>query len=269
MKQGSGLKFYAIAYLIFLYAPIALLPIFAFNNSKIIAFPLTGFTTAWFGEMWADQQLFRAFGNSLTIAVAASVVATCLGIFAARASTRYKFPAKPGVIGMIMLPMVLPEMIISVSLLVVLMAIGVPLSLFTIILGHVLICTPFSVAILTSAFQSLDRSLEEAAYDLGESPASTFRLIILPLVMPGIISSLLICFTISLDEFIIAYFLGGNQTVLSVYIFGQFRFPSKVPAVMALGFVLVCLSVLLLTVAEYFRRRGIAKSGGKDTGGFL
>jgi len=152
---------------------------------------------------------------------------------------------------------------------VILIGIGVPLSIFTIILGHVLICTPYAVAILSSAFSSLDRSLEEAAYDLGETRASTFRLIILPLVMPGIISSLLISFTISLDEFIIAYFLGGNQTVLSVYIFGQFRFPQKVPAIMALGFVLVCISILLLTIAEYFRRRGIAKTGGKDTGGFL
>jgi len=269
MKKSPSLRAYAIAYLIFLYAPIALLPLFAFNDSKVIAFPLQGFTTNWFAEMWADQQLFNAFGNSLTIAVSASILSTTLGIFAARASTRYTFPGKAGILGLIMLPMVLPEMIVSMALLVVLMAIGVPLSLFTIILGHVLICTPFAVAILTSAFQSLDRSLEEAAYDLGETPASTFRLIILPLVMPGIISSLLICFTISLDEFIISYFLGGIQTVLSVYIFGQFRFPAKVPAVMALGFVLVCLSICLLTIAEYFRRRGIARSGGKDTGGFL
>jgi spermidine/putrescine transport system permease protein len=133
----------------------------------------------------------------------------------------------------------------------------------------VLITTPFAVAILSSAFQSLDKSLEEAAYDLGETPLSTFRLIILPLVMPGIVSSLLICFTISIDEFIIAYFLGGNQTVLSVYIYGQFRFPAKVPSILALGTILVGLSILLLTIAEYFRRRGIARTGGKDTGGFL
>lgn len=268
MKSPS-LKAYAIAYLIFLYAPIILLPIFAFNDSKIIAFPLQGFTINWFVQMWDDPTLVVAFRNSLLIAVVSSTLATVLGIFAARASTRYTFPGKGGILGLIMLPMVLPEMIFAMALLVVLVAIGIPLSLFTIILGHVLLCTPFAMAILTSAFQSLDRSLEEAAYDLGETPASTFRLIILPLVMPGIISSLLICFTISLDEFIISYFLGGNQTVLSVYIFGQFRFPAKVPAVMALGFILVCLSIILMTIAEYFRRRGIAKTGGKDTGGFL
>ncbi len=265
----SGLRLYAIGYLIFLYAPIVLLPIFAFNDSKVIAFPLSGFTTNWFAEMWADTSLKQAVGNSLIVALSSAILATVLGMFAARASTRYSFPAKGGIIGLIMLPLVLPEMIVAMSLLVVLIGIGVPLSIFTIILGHVLICTPFAVAILSSAFQTLDKSLEEAAYDLGESPASTFRLIILPLVMPGIISSLLISFTISLDEFIIANFLGGNTKVLSVYIYGQFRFPAKVPAMMALGTILVCLSVVLLSVAEYFRRRGIAKAGGKDTGGFL
>lgn len=264
-----ALKTYAVVYLIFLYAPIALLPIFAFNDSKVIAFPLSGFTTEWFAQMWGDQQLFNAVKNSAIIAVSSAIIATCLGVFAARATTRFQFPYKAGIMGLIMLPMVLPEMIVSMSLLVVLLAVGIPLSLFTIIMGHVLITTPFAVAILSSAFQSLDKSLEEAAYDLGETPLSTFRLIILPLVMPGIVSSLLICFTISIDEFIIAYFLGGNQTVLSVYIYGQFRFPAKVPSILALGTILVVLSIVLLSIAEYFRRRGIAKTGAKDTGGFL
>ncbi|MFT4149517.1 MAG: ABC transporter permease [Paracoccaceae bacterium] len=263
------LRSYAVLYLIFLFAPIALLPIFAFNDSKIIAFPLAGFTTNWFGVMVDDPNLMSALKNSLIISTTSAILATCLGLFAARASTRFAFPGKGGMMGLIMLPMVLPDIIIAMSLLLVLLMIGIPLSLFTIILGHVLMCIPFCVAILSSAFQSLDRSLEEAAYDLGETPASTFRLIILPLVMPGIISSLLISFTISLDEYIVASFLGGSETVLSVYIYGQFRFPARVPAIMALGTILVTVSIILLTIAEYFRRRGIAKSGGKDTGGFL
>ena len=267
--KSPGFRAYTIGYLIFLYAPIVLLPIFAFNDSRVIAFPLQGFTTLWFQEMWADQQLWNALKNSMTIAISTAVISTTLGLFAARASTRFKFPAKAGIMGLIMLPLVLPEMIVAMSMLVVLLAVGIDLSIFTIILGHVLICTPFAVAILSSSFQSLDNSLEEAAYDLGETPLSTFWLIILPLVMPGIISSLLICFTISLDEFIIAYFLGGNETVLSVYIYGQFRFPAKVPAIMALGTILVLLSITLLATAEYFRRRGIAKAGGKESGGFL
>ena len=267
--KSPGFRTYTIGYLIFLYAPIILLPLFAFNDSRVIAFPLQGFTTNWFKEMWADENLWSAVQNSMIISVSVAVISTTLGLFAARASTRFQFPAKAGIMGLIMLPLVLPEMIVAMSMLVVLLSIGIDLSIFTIIMGHVLICTPFAVAILSSAFQSLDKSLEEAAYDLGETPLSTFWLIILPLVMPGIISSLLICFTISLDEFIIAYFLGGNETVLSVYIYGQFRFPAKVPAIMALGTILVLLSITLLAIAEYFRRRGIAKAGGKDSGGFL
>ena len=262
-------RLYAIVYLLFLYAPIILLPLFAFNDATVIAFPLTGFSTKWFTAMLDNGPLHLAVKNSLIIAVSTAILATTLGIFASRAATRYRFPGKGGIMGLIMLPLVLPDIIVAVSLLVVLLQIGIDLSLLTVILGHVLVATPFSIAILNSAFQTLDRSLEEAAYDLGETRWSTFRLIILPLVMPGIISSLLISFTISLDEFIIAFFLAGTQSTLPIYIFSQFRFPQAIPVIMALGTILVALSITLLAVAEYFRRRGIARAGGTDTGGFL
>lgn len=267
--RGGWFRVYAYGFLLFLYAPILLLPIFAFNDARIISFPLTGFTTQWFVQLWDEPGLHIALKNSLFIAVSSAVLSTCLGIFAARASTRYRFPLKGGIMGMIMLPLVLPEIILSVAILVVFLALNVPLGIMTVILGHVLICTPFSVAILSAAFQSLDKSLEEAAYDLGETPISTFRLIILPLVAPGIISSLLMTFTISLDEFMMAFFLAGTETTLPIYIFSQFRFPKSVPVIMALGTVLVVVSILLLTIAEYYRRRGIARLGQKDTGGFL
>jgi spermidine/putrescine transport system permease protein len=263
------LRIYTIAYLIFLYTPIVILPIFAFNNATAVAFPLRGFTTQWFVNVWNDAELRGALGNSLIVASATSVLATAFGIFAARASTRYTFPGKGALMGLIMLPMVLPEMIMAMALLVVLLSLGVKLSLFTVILGHVLVCTPFAVAILTSAFQSLDKSLEEAAYDLGEGPISTFRLVILPLVAPGIISAMLISFTISLDEFIVSNFLKSGEELLSTYIYSKLRFPKYVPNIMALGTILVCISIALLTLAEYFRRRGVAKAGGKDSGGFL
>ncbi|MDB6178845.1 ABC transporter permease [Paracoccus sp. Z330] len=267
--EGSGLRIYAILYLLFLYAPIALLPVFAFNSGTIIAFPLQGFTTDWFVQMWANATLRRALTNSLIIAVSSSLLATCLAIFAARASTRFEFPGKGGIMGFIMLPMVLPEIIVAMSLLVVLLGSGLSLSVLTVIVGHTLICMPYGIAILSTAFSSLDKSLEEAAYDLGETKWSAFRLVTLPLVMPGIISSLLISFTISLDEFIIAFFLAGNEPTLPTYIFSQLRFPKQIPMIMALGTVLVALSIVLLAVGEYFRRRGIARIGGKDNGGFL
>ncbi|MFM2355638.1 MAG: hypothetical protein RLZZ528_1374 [Pseudomonadota bacterium] len=269
MKKGSGLRAYAIAYLLFLYAPVFLLPLFAFNDGTVIAFPLRGFTTNWFAAMFANEALRQAVGNSLLIAVCSSVIATSLGVFAARSSTRYNYRFKGGIIGLIMLPLVMPEIILAVALLVVMLGIGIPLGIVTVIIGHVLVCTPFTIAILNGAFMSLDKSLEEAAIDLGETKISTFRLIVLPLVMPGIISALLISFTISLDEFLMAFFLAGSEVTLPMYIWSQLRFPAELPVIMALGTMLVCLSIALLTIAEYFRRRGIAKSGGKDTGGFL
>ncbi|MBN2906455.1 MAG: ABC transporter permease [Rhodobacteraceae bacterium] len=263
------LRVYAILYLCFLYAPIALLPIFAFNDGTIIAFPLRGFTLEWFRELAEIPALHEAVGNSLMIAVFSSLLATVLGICAARAGTRFEFPGKKGILGLIMLPLVLPEIIVAVSLLVVLLQLGLSLGAWSVILGHVLICMPFSIAILNASFQSLDVALEEAAIDLGETRLSSFRLITLPLVMPGIISSLLIAFTISLDEFIIAFFLTGTEPTLPVYLWGQLRFPQKIPVVMALGTLLVVASVILLTLAEYFRRRGAARTGQADSGGFL
>ncbi|MDQ2065467.1 ABC transporter permease [Xinfangfangia sp. CPCC 101601] len=269
MKKGLGLRSYTIFYLIVLYAPIIILPMFAFNNATTVAFPLQGFTTQWFSEMLANTNLRKALVNSLIVSLSSATLATVLGILAARSAVRYSWPGKGLVMGSIMVPLVLPEMIVAMSLLVLLLAMGIKLSLFTIILGHVLMCMPFAVAILTSAFQTLDKSLEEAALDLGENAWSTFRLIVLPLVMPGIMASFLITFTISIDEFIIANFLGGGEPVLSVFIFTAFRFPATVPPVLALGTMLVAFSIILLTIAEYFRRRGVAKAGGKDSGGFL
>ncbi len=268
--RGSWLRFYAIGYLVFLYLPIFLLPLFAFNDSTIIAFPLKGFTTGWFAELTTITALHDALWNSLFIAVTTSLLSTVLGICAARAATRYSFPGRGGIMGLIMLPLVLPEIIVAVSLLVVVVQVlGLNLSHWTVVSAHTLICTPFCVAILNASFANLDTSLEEAAYDLGETRWSTFRLITLPLVTPGIISSILISFTISLDEFIIAFFLTGSQPTLPVYIWGLLRFPGQIPVVMALGTILVVASITLLTVAEYFRRRGAARAGVRDTGGFL
>lgn len=269
MNKGLGLRTYTVIYLIVLYGPIIILPMFAFNDATTVAFPLSGFTTKWFSQMLGDANLRKALVNSLIVSLSTATLATTLGILAARSAVRYSWPGKGIVMGGIMVPLVLPEMIVAMSLLVLLLSIGIKLSLFTIILGHVLICMPFAVAILSSAFQSLDKSLEEAALDLGETGWSTFRLIVLPLVMPGIMASFLITFTISIDEFIIANFLGGGEPVLSVFVFTAFRFPSTVPPVLALGTMLVAFSILLLTIAEYFRRRGVARAGGKDTGGFL
>ena len=264
------LSVYAVLYMLFLYAPVILLPLFAFNDATVVAFPLNGFTSKWFDVLWTTEALHGAVKNSAIVAISSAAISTILGACAARASAHFKFPAKRSIMGFVMLPLVLPEIIVGVSLLVMLVQLGMSLSLWTVVAGHVLICTPFSIAILSSAFAGMDRSLEEASFDLGESRIGTFRRITLPLVMPGIVSSLLITFTISLDEFIIAFFLTGTDVTLPVYIWSQLRFPTKLPSVMALGTILLALSILLLVLAEWFRRRAAARQGADaTTGGFI
>lgn len=267
---SRGLRAYAVAYLAFLYGPVALLPILAFNDSAVVNFPLKGITTRWFGQLWETPALHEAVVNSLYVGVSSAVIATLLGICGARASSRYRFPGKKGIMGFIMIPLVLPEIIVAVALLVMLMQLGLDLGLWAVVLGHVLLCTPFSIAILNSAFLNLDRSLEEASLDLGETRFGTFRRVTLPLVAPGIVSSLLISFTISFDEFIIAFFLTATEPTLPVYIWSQLRFTSKLPSVVALGCMLLVLSLVLLCAAEYFRRSAARRAGKPDTaGGYL
>lgn len=255
MKAGAKFFWLYTACLVaFLYAPVLLLPVFAFNASSVVTFPLKGFTLEWFTSLLDSTVLRDAALNSLNVAATVSAASTFLGTGAARALTRYRFPMKRTVTGTIMVPLFLPEIIIGVSLLVAILQLGIELSLWTIAVGHILICTPFSVVILTTAFESLDRNLEDAAIDLGEDEWSTFRLVTLPLVFPGIVASLLMTFTISLDEFIIAFFLAGTETTLPVYIWSQLRFPARLPSVMALGTILLAASIALITVAELFRR---------------
>ena len=130
-----------------------------------------------------------------------------------------------------------------------------------------LVCVPYSISVLISGFEGFDRSLEEASADLGETSFGTFRRVTLPMMAPAIISSLLVGFTISLDDFMMAFFLGGNDVTLPVYIWGQLRFAARLPGVLALGTLLLVASIVLLTIAELMRRR--AQERTQTTGGLL
>ncbi len=255
-RGASGwLTGYALAFIVFLYLPVTLLPIFSFNNSPTPTFPLSGFTTKWYAGLPRTPALIDAAWNSLMVGVSASLLATILGICAARAVTRYRFRGQRAMQGLIMAPLIMPEIIVAVSLIIIILAAGMPLSLLTVTMGHVLICIPYSISVLISGFEGFDSSLEEASADLGETGWGTFRRVTLPMMTPAIISSLLVAFTISLDDFIMAFFLGGNDATLPVYVWGQLRFAAKLPGVLALGTLMLVFSVVLLTIAEIMRRR--------------
>jgi spermidine/putrescine transport system permease protein len=251
---------YAFLYLAFLYLPVLLMPIFSINTAASPKFPLQGYTLKWYADLPRTPALIDATENSLIVGVAAALLSTILGICAARAVTRYRFPGQRAVSGLIMAPLVLPEIIVAISLLIVLLQLGLSLSLFTVVLGHVLVCVPYSISVLVSGFEGFDRSLEEASADLGESAFGTFRRVTLPMMTPAIISSLLVSFTISLDEFIMAFFLTGTEPTLPIYIWGQLRFAAKLPGVLALGTLLLIGSFILLTIAEILRRRAARRT---------
>ncbi|TPI46633.1 ABC transporter permease [Mesorhizobium sp. B2-9-1] len=254
------LSSYAVLYLLFLYLPVIFLPIFSINTAATPKFPLSGVTLHWYEDLPRTPALIDATWNSLIVGVSASILSTVLGILAARSITRYRYPGRRAINGLIMAPLVLPEVIVAISMLLVMLQLGLNLSLFTVVLGHVLVCIPYSMTVLTSGFEGFDRSLEEASADLGESAFGTFRRVTLPMVAPAIISSLLVCFTISLDEFIIAFFLTGTEATLPIYIWGQLRFAAKLPGVLALGTLLLFASFLLMTTAEILRRRAARRT---------
>jgi len=246
---------YVAVYFLFLYLPILLLPVFSFNNAATTTFPLAGFTTKWYASLVGNTVMLEAARNSLVVGVAVSLLSTLLGICAARAITRYRFRGQKAAAGLIMAPLFLPEIIVAVSLLMIVLAMGLELSLLTVILGQTVFCVPYAMSVLVSGFEGFDRSLEEASYDLGETALGTFRRVTLPVVAPAIVSSLLVSFTISLDEFILAFFLSGTEPTLPVYIWGQLRFAAKLPGVLALGTIMLAASILMLTFAEILRRR--------------
>lgn len=259
IPKSRWLPAYVALYMVFLYLPILLLPIFSFNNAATTSFPLAGFTTKWYVSLWGNSAMLTAARNSLVVGICVSLLSTVLGICAARAITRYRFRGQRPATGLIMAPLFLPEIIVAVSLLMIVLQVGLEPSLVTVILGQTIFCIPYSLSVLISGFQGFDRSLEEASLDLGETAFGTLRRITLPVLAPAIISSLLVAFTISLDEFILAFFLSGTEPTLPVYIWGQLRFAAKMPGVLALGSLMLAFSIILITIAETVRRRSEAK----------
>jgi spermidine/putrescine transport system permease protein len=254
--KNRGLLFYAFAYLAFLYVPVLVLPIFSFNNSQFIAFPLSGFTTRWYAALASDTAMQHALGNSLRVALVTALFSTILGLTAARAVTRYRLRGVRVALGFISLPLFIPDIVLGLSLLLLMGAAAFPLSLIAVAVGHLLICVPFALTVLIARFEGFDRNLEEASADLGEDAWMTFWRVTFPLMLPGIVASLLLTFITSFDEFLLAYFLSGTEATLPVYIWGQLRFPERLPMVLALGAIILTVSVGLVILAEYIRNLG-------------
>jgi spermidine/putrescine transport system permease protein len=239
---------------VFLYAPIVILLIFSFNNAEVPSFPLSGFTFHWYREFVGNADLRGALETSAIIAAISSVGAVVLGVLSSIALVRRPFRGKAPVSALLLSPLVIPYVVFGISLLLLFHQLGIPRSILTVVIGHVVISLPYTILVLMPRLQQIDASLEEAAYDLGASRVRTFRSITLPLILPAVMSAYLIAFTTSFDEYAVASFVVGTRVTFPIYLYSALRFPNQLPQVIAVAVVVITISLLVVVAAEIGRR---------------
>ncbi|MCY7307582.1 MAG: ABC transporter permease subunit [Rhodoferax sp.] len=245
----------------FLYLPIVTLVVLSFNESPLVT-TWTGFSFKWYGELVKDRPIIEGFVLSLKIAVMTATSSVILGTFAAVAITRYKrFPGRTLFNGMVNSPLVMPEVIIGLSLLLMLVSVqrafGYPeRGMMTIWVGHTLLGMAYATVVITSRLQEMNPQLEEAALDLGAKPWQVFFLITLPLISQALVAAWLLTFTLSLDDVVLSAFLSGpGSTTLPITIFSRARLGLN-PTVNAVA----TLTVLVVSVGVVFASLWIARA---------
>ena len=230
---------------LFLYVPLVIVVVYSFNDSRLNA-EWVGFTTHWYGELMRDEQMIEAAWNSLLIALVASAVSTVLGTMAGYAMYRFKLRLLPI---LVVTPIAIPEILMGVSLLIFFVMLNLTLGMVSIILSHIAFCVGFVAIVVRSRLSGMDESLIEAARDLGASPVQAFRLVTLPLIMPGIAAGALMAFTLSIDDFVITFFTAGVDSVtLPLQIYSMIKI-AVTPEVNAVSTLLMLLTLVLIVIA--------------------
>jgi putrescine transport system permease protein len=244
----------------FLYLPIVLLIIFSFNESKLVTV-WAGFSTKWYVALLSNQGLIDAAWVTLRVGLISATVATVFGTLAALALTRYtRFRGRILFSGMVFAPLVMPEVITGLSLLLLFVAMGLDRGFLTITLAHVTFAMCFVAVVVQSRLVSFDRSLEEAAMDLGATPVRTFFQVTLPIIMPAIISGWMLAFTLSLDDLVISSFTTGpGATTLPMKIYSQVRLgvTPEINAVCTLLIAVVSVGVIAASIVN--KRREVQR----------
>ena len=255
---------------LFLYLPIALLVIYSFNTSRL-NIQWEGFTWQWYEQMWENWALIRSLRNSLIVAAWTTVISVILGTAGAWLLYRYRFPLRRLFNTLIFIPMVIPEIIMGVSLLIFFAVVNnngndllarwfevrsspLGLGFTTIVIAHVTFCFPFVLVAVQARLAGLDPALEEAAMDLGATPLQAFRLIMIPYLLPAIISGGLMAFTLSMDELIVTYFVqSASSATLPVKIFGEVK-KGLNPMLNAISAIFIAATAILVIAAEWVKR---------------
>ena len=270
IARGSLGVYGALIYL-FLFAPIVLLVLFSFNANRYGTFPITGWTLEWYRAAISDYQIHDALSTTLRIAFEVTIISTVVGTAAAFPLVRSRLPFRNGIRIVVVLPIMIPGLLIGVSLLVLFtQTLHQELSTQTAVIGQAVYTTPFVILLVAARLQGFDRRLESAASDLGANTFNRLRLVVVPLLLPAIIAGALFAFTLSLDEFIITYFLIGGHNTLPIYIYTQVKF-GITPEVNALAAMLLGASLAILALAfalpQVIRalRRGLRHARGRET----
>lgn len=235
------------AYL-FLYAPLAVVIVFSFNDSKLNA-QWVGFTTAWYVKLFHNEQMMLAARNSMVIALVSAAAATVLGTMAGFAMHRYRTRVLPV---LVLTPIAIPEILMGVALLMFFVLINLTLGLVSITLAHIAFCIGYVAIVVRARLAGMDESLVEAARDCGASPLAAFRHVTLPLIMPGVIAGALMAFTLSIDDFVITFFTAGaTASTLPLQIYSMVKI-AVTPEVNAISTLLLLLTLTLIAVATKF-----------------
>ncbi|MBI4587484.1 MAG: ABC transporter permease [Candidatus Rokubacteria bacterium] len=255
-KAGGDATLYAYGVLLylFLYAPIVYLIIFSFNDATATTPPWRGFTLQWYRQVLQNVDLRVAFLNSASLGVMTAVISVTLGTLMAFAF-RWRFRGKGFVFGLLLLPMLTPGIVLGVALTLLWRFFRLTPGLFSsTLVAHVIYTLPFAFLIVFTRLHRFDRSLEEAAMDLGADHIRTFRHVTFPLIRPGVIAAVIFAFTLSFDEFIRTFFVIGNENTLPMYVWSMIMTDST-PQTNAIGAIIVGLSLSWILLGTVFLRR--------------
>ena len=256
-RRSKWLWLVAILGYLFLYAPLAIVVVYSFNDSRLNA-QWVGFTLDWYRKLFHNEEMLGAAWNSLLIGLTASAVSTVLGTMAGYAMYRFRLRLLPV---LVVAPIAIPEILMGVSLLIFFVAIDLTLGLTSIILAHIAFCVGFVAIVVRARLAGMDESLVEAARDLGATPFRAFRLITLPLIMPGVIAGALMAFTLSIDDFVITYFTAGaGALTLPLEIYTMVKI-SVTPEVNAISTLLMLLTLAMIVIASRLSP-GALRAGG-------
>ncbi|MCT7952658.1 ABC transporter permease [Ancylothrix sp. C2] len=258
--QVSWQVIFSVVMYLFMYLPIFVLSLYSFNQSAYSA-TWEGFTLQWYGKLFSDRRILSAFQNSLTVAFSAVLISALFGTLLAVGLSRYKFPGKNLFLGVSYLPLIVPDIAIAVATLVFLAAVQIRLSLWTIVAAHIVFCLAYIALAVSTRLADLNPFLEEAALDLGASPTQAFIKVLLPQLLPGIVSGCLIAFVLSMDDFLIASFTAGTgSTTLPMEVFSRIRTGVK-PDINALSVILILASGTLAFIGQYLSNKSQEKKG--------